>query len=120
VPGSIRTTNGTPKGYKLEWFLDAFERYLAAESATPPQSAVGAALKASPSRHIIENVAVPTSAKSAQTLLCGGVADEIPGVWSVGGWRRSVSSETSSDYGSTGDERGSGFSMGRMNGHAQS
>jgi hypothetical protein len=39
VPGTIRTGTGTPKGYKLEAFRDAFDRYLvpagASELPTP-------------------------------------------------------------------------------------
>jgi putative DNA primase/helicase len=30
-PGTIRTANGTPKGYQLSQFEDAFERYLPGE-----------------------------------------------------------------------------------------
>ena len=32
TPGTIRTTSGTSKGYKLEQFADAFTRYLPAPS----------------------------------------------------------------------------------------
>ena len=40
TPGTIRTTSGTSKGYKLEQFADAFTRYLPARSTqtvTPSQ-----------------------------------------------------------------------------------
>jgi Protein of unknown function (DUF3631) len=38
VPGTIRTNAGTPKGYKIEAFADAFDRYLTlAGTSEPPQ-----------------------------------------------------------------------------------
>jgi hypothetical protein len=37
-PGSVRFSDKTAKGYKLEWFQSAFERYLAPKTtpASPP------------------------------------------------------------------------------------
>lgn len=43
---TIRIDDATPKGYVAADFVDAFSRYLASESATPPQSATGAVLQA--------------------------------------------------------------------------
>lgn len=37
APSSIRTNDGTPKGYMATHFLDAFERYLPKEGIEPPQ-----------------------------------------------------------------------------------
>lgn len=43
---TIRIDAATPKGYVAADFVDAFSRYLASESATPPQSATDAGLQA--------------------------------------------------------------------------
>jgi putative DNA primase/helicase len=81
VPGTIRTSAGTPKGYKLETFQDAFERYLppVGTSETPQRhnghdmGTSGRFQTATPEPH----VAVQKCGKSLSDRSCGVVADEL-------------------------------------------
>ena len=76
APGSIRTASGSPKGYKLEAFTDAFARYLPNQSATPPQAAVNHDIEAHLNRNTSGGVADTKSQKMADTLGCSDVADQ--------------------------------------------
>ena len=78
VSGTIRTPGGTPKGYYLNSFEDAFERYFPSEAATTPQPPsnghFGHFQNATPD----DLVAFPKSQKPLPNGHCGVVA--------VGNW----------------------------------
>jgi putative DNA primase/helicase len=78
VPGTIRTSAGTPKGYKLEDFQDAFDRYLLVGVSEPPQR--HNADKPDTFTHFQSatsetDVAHQKCEKPLQDKHCGGVAD---------------------------------------------
>src|SRR5690606_20581979 len=81
-PRSIRTVDGTPKGYLLADLTDAFSRYLPARlgdsadlSATAPQVNKDGGLSDFPSRNIGSRVADRKPHNSLTTNNCCGVAD---------------------------------------------
>ena len=55
-PRKIRIGTETIRGYRLEWFRDAFSRYLPPESEHPEQSAPEAGLRDSSTRNTTEGV----------------------------------------------------------------
>ena len=78
APSTIRTTDGTPKGYRSDQFHDAFARYLPDDPQhrhNPHESA-----KNMPSRSatVATDVADRKPPKLAETVACGGVADKNP------------------------------------------
>jgi putative DNA primase/helicase len=80
VPGTIRTSAGTPKGYKLEAFADAFDRYLPVGASETPQrhnghdmGTSGRFQTATPEPH----VAAQKCGKSLSDGSCVVVADEL-------------------------------------------
>jgi putative DNA primase/helicase len=74
-PDSIRIGPATPKGYLLEWFEDAFRRYLPDPSATPQHSHVFNDLAECRSATEAEPVADLIGPKSLEQQHCCGVAD---------------------------------------------
>jgi putative DNA primase/helicase len=77
-PHVIRTGAGTPRGYNLGAFSDAFSRYLPSPSATPQQTNEINALSRIPSATSTPNVADRKSDKPLKNNECCGVADENP------------------------------------------
>ena len=76
-PGSIRLAGGsTPKGYVITTFHDAFARYLPPPAATSPQDAENSGKASFPIRHKGGVVADRNRPNTAETLGCGGVADQ--------------------------------------------
>ncbi len=66
-PGTIRlTNNSTPKGYKLQQFQDAFERYLSLPPLFPPDSTVTPPQPA-------ENKGFQADSEPPQPTPCGGL-----------------------------------------------
>ncbi len=82
-PGTIRTDAGTPKGYKLNAFQEAFSRYLRptppVQNATTPQVNATAGLSPISKRHNDADVAFRNPPKPAASLSCGVVAAEKGG-----------------------------------------
>ena len=79
VPGTIRTDAGTPKGYKLEAFVDAFDRYLPFGASKTPQRHNGHDLGASGRFQTATPEPYVAAQKCEKPLLdstCGVVADE--------------------------------------------
>lgn len=81
APGTIRTSTGTPKGYRAEQFGDAFSRYLAND---PPQR--HNPQKTAENEHVLSatstlNVADETGKKPKESATCGVVADRNPPQW---------------------------------------
>lgn len=81
-PGTIRTKNGTPKGYKLAQFGDAFARYLADplnRNATTPQGAEKLAFPGNFDPRQGNGCGVSEYAEKPQfSAGCGVVADRKP------------------------------------------
>jgi putative DNA primase/helicase len=81
-PKSVRRGDHTEKGYKLEWFEDAFVRYLPPRSVTASQPSVSAGLQ--PPRSVTPTIAVPLDVtdegcKNASIAAgCDGVTDQEP------------------------------------------
>jgi putative DNA primase/helicase len=79
---TVRIGEKTPKGYKLQWFADAFGRYLPpdtpSQSATPQQAKQSAALDEIKSATSPTDVALEIGRKPAENLDCCVVADENP------------------------------------------
>jgi hypothetical protein len=79
-PGTIRTRNGTPKGYKLSQFEDAFARYLQNppnQSATTPQPAENLGFPGFGNPQQPKGCGVSKNGKKPQfSAGCGVVADE--------------------------------------------
>ena len=74
-PSTIRLDDkSTPKGYRKSAFQDAFDRYLTAPSATPPQPPETLAFDASAATTQSSVVADGNSRKSREIEACGGVA----------------------------------------------
>jgi putative DNA primase/helicase len=81
-PNSIRIAEGTPKGYRLDQFTDAFARYCPNppfRSATPPQVKQSVGYSDSQSATSPPHVADEKTPKPAEYNGCGGVADRNPG-----------------------------------------
>jgi hypothetical protein len=88
VPHSVRMGERTPKGYDLNDFQDAFERYLppdapvppppGAESATTPQAKPDAGSSDFSNCHTEAAVAVPKCETLNENGPCGVVADSEP------------------------------------------
>jgi len=87
-PGGIRLDDGsTPKGYKREWFEDAWGRYLPPLSATAPQPAADAGETPVPYPQRGEAVAEAESGSDPhEHWPCGGVADTKPEDGTNGEW----------------------------------
>ena len=80
-PRTIRTATGTPKGYHLVDFADAFARYVPRPpfpSATPPQPQKAAVSEPTRSATADNDVADENAAETAENRQCCGVADENP------------------------------------------
>ena len=81
-PKVIRTPDGTPRGYELDTFADAFARYVLpsppSQTATPQQTQEPAISEPIPSATSENNVADEIDGKAADSLTCCGVADENP------------------------------------------
>jgi putative DNA primase/helicase len=77
---TIRTSDGTVKGFVKEQFEDAFKRYIPSatpkKSATTLQSNIGADLQAFSIRYKDVNVADKKQANDTESLSCSGVADK--------------------------------------------
>jgi 5S rRNA maturation endonuclease (ribonuclease M5) len=89
VPHNIRITDKILKGYELEDFRDAFERYLRVpdaplplsahlQSATPLQANTHAGFSDFSKGYTVENVAPPKSEKPSENAPCSGVAQSNP------------------------------------------
>jgi len=74
-PGTIRTSGGTMKGYRLETFKDAFTRYLPSQSVTPPQPAETSHLSPNLSVTSEPDVTDRKTPKPAVPEDCDGVTD---------------------------------------------
>lgn len=91
-PRSIRIGENTPKGYLLEQFQDAFQRYVPVEdsgaafsspggqNATPPHDSTEAASAHFSKRNTEGNVAAAECETPNKDGICGGVADLTPGM----------------------------------------
>lgn len=88
-PRSIRIGENTPKGYLLEQFQDAFQRYVpvgdsgaavSAQSATPPHDSTEAASAHFSKRNTEGDVAAAECETPNKDGICGGVADLTPGM----------------------------------------
>lgn len=77
-PGTVRTSAGTPKGYRLETLKDAFTRYLPSQSATTPQPLETSHLSLNLSATNEPGVADRKTPKPAVGKDCGVVADRNP------------------------------------------
>jgi putative DNA primase/helicase len=81
TPGTIRTTGGTAKGYKLEQFTDAFARYLPTplnQSVTPSQTKNSTAFCASRTVTPPSDVTVENKQNACVSADCDGVTDSEP------------------------------------------
>lgn len=78
VPGTIRTGDGTAKGYYTEAFIDAFERYLPKRSVTPSQPTETAIPNDFRSVTLPEPVTDKNHAKPFIQSRCDGVTDRNP------------------------------------------
>lgn len=77
----VRRGSTVRKGYKLEWFADAFARYLPSGgtvSATALQPAPAVAYSHFPIRDTKQDVADRKTLEPAQLLRCSAVADKTP------------------------------------------
>ena len=88
MPGTIRLASGkTPKGYRREALSDAFSRYLL--PVDPPhrhnqqETAENSEIRSATSRAF---VADEKSLEAAESVACGGVADETPPSGDEGAW----------------------------------
>lgn len=77
-PKVIRTLGGTPRGYLLEDFTDAFARYPLLQSATPQQVKESGAYSGFQSATWDDDVALRNRLNPAENLECCGVAAETP------------------------------------------
>lgn len=77
-PRTIRLESGTPKGYHLDSFSDAFARYLPAETATTPQTNIDGPSSDSLNATAKNHVADRKSTKPNSDGPCGVVADRTP------------------------------------------
>lgn len=84
-PGTVRTSAGTPKGYRTEQFEKLFASYLTPFlAATPPQVPDTNGFSDSRSATLGVNVADRKVPKATDTNTCGGVADRNPEGWEEG------------------------------------
>lgn len=74
VPSTIRTDHGTPKGYRLEQFKDAFARYLITEPQQSHNQAAACHISNIASATEVGIVADGIGAGSPEIGPCGGVA----------------------------------------------
>jgi putative DNA primase/helicase len=80
-PGTIRWGAETPKGYRLDFFKEAFARYLPpVQNATTPQPAENCGESPISKRHKEDDVAFTNPPKPAESVTCGVVAARNGGV----------------------------------------
>ena len=84
-PGTVRTSAGTPKGYRTEQFTKLFASYLTPVlAATPPQAPDANGFSDPQSATLGVSVADQNVPKAPASNVCGGVADETPQGWEKG------------------------------------
>lgn len=80
-PDGIRIGNATPNGYKLDWFSDAFSRYIPEspeKTSTGPQSGTVATEKDFSDIHKDKDVEDKKTSQDPYSRHCGSVEDKTP------------------------------------------